>query len=115
MPPNRAQTDRKSIKREGGLLLAIQVIKNKEISSLRSAAFQVPRYILRRRLRGITNRIESRASGHKLTQVEEDLLKQWILSIDTHRAASRPSTVRGMANILLLKCGSISIQTVGLN
>lgn len=117
MPPKRSQTARNSIEQEGRILLAIEAIKNKEIQSVHEAAyrFQVPRTTLRDRVNGRQNRSEKRANGHKLTQVEEDSLKQWILSMDTRGVAPRPATVREMANLLLARRGSTSIQTVGEN
>jgi predicted DNA-binding transcriptional regulator YafY len=48
MPPKRTESSRNLAHQEGRLLLAIQAIKNKEISSLRDAArrFNVPRSTL---------------------------------------------------------------------
>ena len=89
MPPNQVRLRQDSIQQEGRLLLAIQAIKSKEISSIRRAAdqFHVNRYTLTRRLRGTINRAESRANSHKLTEIEEELLQQRILSLDRRRAA----------------------------
>jgi transposase len=108
MPPKRAQSSQNSVEQEGRLLLAIQAIKKEEISSIRDAAnrFQVPRSTLQRRLRGTSNRAESRANNHKLTQIDEDSLKQWILSMDQRGASPRPTTVQEMANILLAAQGT---------
>jgi helix-turn-helix, Psq domain. len=115
MPPNNIELSQDSIQQEGRLLLAIQAIKNKEISSIRRAAdqFQVDRCTLTRRLRGTINRAESRANNHKMTQIKEESLKQRILSLDLRRAAPTRSHVREMANLLLAKRGSTTIQTVG--
>jgi hypothetical protein len=103
MPPNRVRSSPDSIHQEGHLLLAIQAIKSKEISTIRQAAdqFQVPRSTLTRRLRGTTNRAETRPNSYKLTEIEENSLLQWILSTDDRGGAPRPSTVREMANLLL--------------
>ena len=115
MPPKRAQSCRNSIEQEGRLLLAIQAIKKEEIRSIRETArrFNVPESTLRTRLRGTTNRAETRPNSHKLTQIEEKSLKTWILSMDARGAAPRPSMVREMANLLLKKRGSTPIYTVG--
>jgi hypothetical protein len=115
MPPNVVQSSQESNQQEGRLLLAIQAIKNKDITSIRRAAdhFQVPRTTLTRRLRGTTNRVESRANSHKMTQIEEESIKQRILSLDRRGAAPTQSHVREMANLLLAKRGSTPIQTVG--
>ena len=53
--------------------------------------------------------------GHKLTQLEEDSLIEWILSMDSRGAAPRTATVREMANILLAARGSHPPPTVGKN
>lgn len=58
------------------MLLAMQAIKNKEISAIRDAArrFNVPESTLRSRLRGAIYRVKIRANSHKLTQTEEESL-----------------------------------------
>jgi hypothetical protein len=38
MPPNRTQSSRNLVEQEGRVLLAIQAIKNQEITSIREAA-----------------------------------------------------------------------------
>ncbi len=108
MPPERVQIGRKSVEQEGRALLAIQAIQNKEISSIREAArrFNVPQTTLRRRLTGHTFRAETRANSHKLTQIDEESLKQWILSMDQRGASPRPTTIQEIANILLTAQGS---------
>ena len=75
MPPIRAGLSHDVTQQEGRILLAIQAIKNKEISSIRKATdqFQVPRNTLTRRLRGTINRAESRLNSYKLTEIEEEL------------------------------------------
>lgn len=89
MPPNRSRLSRDSIEQEGRLLLAIQAIKKEEISTIRDAArrFNVPRSTLADRINGHQNRSERRANNHKLTQINEDSLKQWILSMDERGAS----------------------------
>jgi hypothetical protein len=115
MPPIRTQSSRNSIEQEGRVLLAIQAIKNQEISSVREAArcFNVPRTTLQDRLRGHQPRAETRANSHKLTAIEEESLQKWIISLDDRGAAPRPSTVRETANLLLAARGTIPVQTVG--
>jgi hypothetical protein len=117
MPPIRSQSSRNSIEREGRILLAIQAFKNQEISAIREAArrFEVPESTLRSRLRGTTFRAETRANSYKLTELEEESLQKWILSMDSRGAAPRPTMVREMANLLLEKRGSIPVLSVGQN
>jgi predicted HTH domain antitoxin len=78
MPPIRTQSSRNLIEQEGRVLLAIQAIQKKEISTVQEAArlFNIPRTTLRRRLAGTTNRVETRANSHKLTKIEEDSLRK---------------------------------------
>ncbi|CBF84396.1 hypothetical protein AN9046.2 [Aspergillus nidulans FGSC A4] len=78
MPRVRVSSSQNCHEKEGRLLLAVQAIKKKEITLICEAAhhFNVPESILCTRLRGTTNRAESRANGHKLTEIEEEVLKQ---------------------------------------
>lgn len=84
-------------------MLAFAAIQNSQISSIREAArrFSVPRSSLQRRLNGDTFRAEQRANNHKLTEFEEISLLQWVLSMDSRKAAPRPAMAQEMANILL--------------
>jgi DDE superfamily endonuclease/helix-turn-helix, Psq domain/Tc5 transposase DNA-binding domain len=117
MPPIRSQSSQKLTEQEGRILLAIQAIKTKEKLSIRQAArhFNVPHTTLYARLHGRETRVDLRVNSHKLTQIEEDSLKKWILSMDSRGAAPRPTTVREMANILLAARGATPPLTVGEN
>jgi hypothetical protein len=115
MPPIRTQSSRNRTEQEGRILLAIQAIKKQEISSISLAArtFEVPRSTLRDRLSGHAERSTIRANSHKLTEIEEESLQKWILSMDSRGAAPRPSTVREMADLLLAAHGSTPPPSVG--
>ena len=63
--------------------------------------FNIPRSTLQDRLRGHQQRANSRANSSKLTEIEEESLKKWVLSMDLYRVAPRPSIVREMADLLL--------------
>ena len=78
MPPIRSQSSRNLIEREGRILLAINAIKNQEISAIREVArhFIVPESTLRSRLSGTIFRAKTRANGYKLTKLEEQSLKK---------------------------------------
>jgi hypothetical protein len=78
-----------------------RLLKKSLISSVAAAArvYDVPRSTLR-------------ANNHKLTQLDEDILTEWVLSMDDRGAAPRPPMVRVMANILLAATGA---DTVGKN
>jgi hypothetical protein len=58
-------------------------------------------YGYRSRLRGVQHRAISRANSYELTELEEETLQKWILSLDDRGAAPRPTTVRETANLLL--------------
>jgi hypothetical protein len=115
MPPIRSQSSRNREEQEGRISLAIQALKNQEITSIREAArrFNIPNSTLSTRLNGVQNRAISRANSHKLTEIEEESLQKWIISLDERGAAPRPSTVRETANLLLAARGTIPVQTVG--
>ena len=117
MPPIRSRSSKNSIEQEGRILLAIQAYKNREISSIRETArrFNIPNSTLATRLHGIQNHAISRVSLQKLTQIEEESLKKWILSMDLRGAAPRPSMVREMADLLLQKRGTTPVLSVGQN
>jgi hypothetical protein len=117
MPPIRSESAQKRTEQEGRILLAIEAQKNGEKCSLRQLArdFDVPDRTLRRRLVGIKSREETRANSYKLTVLEEEMLYNWIISLDIRGAAPRPNTVREAANLLLEDRGSEPVETVGNN
>ena len=117
MPPIRSESRQKSANQEGKISLALQTIQNGQIMSIRAAArlFSMPESTLRNRAHSIQSRVDSRPNGHKLTQLEEDSLTKWILSMDACGAAPRQATVQEMANILLAARGSQPPPTVSKN
>lgn len=64
--------------------MAISAIRNKKIQSNREVAsvFGVSEATLRNRLKGKKSRSETRASGHKLTDFEEEALVKQLLDAD---------------------------------
>ena len=92
-------------------------MKNQETSAIREAArrFEVPESTLRSRLCGTTFRANSRANSHKLTEIEEESLQKWVLSMDSRGSAPRPSTVREIANLLLKKRGTTPVISISEN
>ena len=95
MPPIRSQNRQKLTEQEGRILLAIQAIKKQEKLSIREAAriYDIPKSTLYTRIHGVNNRVELRANSFKLTEIEENSLKKWVISIDIRGAAPRPSMV----------------------
>lgn len=114
MPSKRTQSSRKYIEQEGRILLAIRDIQNGATESIReiTARFRVPKTTLLRRLNGQLSRVEAHPSGHILTEDKENSLVKWILDMDMHGAAPRPTTVQEMINILLSERGSSPPHTV---
>ncbi|CEO58510.1 hypothetical protein PMG11_03229 [Penicillium brasilianum] len=64
MPPIRPRSRQKLASQEGKILLALSDLQE-----------------------GRASRVDTRPSGHKLTQLEEDSLCQWIISMDSRGAA----------------------------
>ena len=117
MPPIRTESSQKLVNQEGRILLALSDIKAGRVASLRAAAklYDIPYSTLHARADGRISRGDTRPNGHKLTQLEEDSLTDWIISMDSRGAAPRPATVREMANILLTARGITPLPTVGIN
>lgn len=117
MPPIRTKSSRSVAEQEERILLAIEAFKNQEITSVLEIArrFNVPRSTLQDRLHSATYRGEKRANSHKLTKIEEESLRKWIISIESRGSAPRPSMVREMANLLLASRGSTPVLSVGEN
>ena len=106
------------IQQEGRLILAIKSIESNLKNSVRKIArlYDVPRTTLQERLKKGHQHDNSYRTTHKLTKTEENVLVQWIISLDTRGAPPRPSIVRDIANILLSQRNSSQIPlTVGKN
>ncbi|OOQ87818.1 hypothetical protein PEBR_16629 [Penicillium brasilianum] len=103
MPPIRSANAQKLAEQEGKILLALSDLQEGRIQSIRAAAtlYAIPRSTLQARSDGRLSRVDIPPNGRKLTQLEEDSLVQWIISMDERGAAPRKATVREMANILL--------------
>jgi hypothetical protein len=114
MPPKRIESWQKCATQEGKILLALNDIQNGRVKSTRAAAklYNLPYSTLYARAKGRISRVDKRPSSHKLTQLEEDSLTEWILSMDARGAAPRQSTIGEMANILLAARGDSSPFTV---
>ncbi|OKO98130.1 hypothetical protein PENSUB_9514 [Penicillium subrubescens] len=117
MTPIRPESRQKAASQEGKILLALSDLKEGRVKSIRAAArlYAIPYSTLHVRANGQVSRVDSRPTGHKLTQLEEDSLTEWILSMDSRGASPRPATVGIMANILLAARGGYPPPTVGKN
>ncbi|ODM22204.1 hypothetical protein SI65_03050 [Aspergillus cristatus] len=105
------------LSKENRMQMAISAIQNKKIQSKREAAsvFGVSEATLRNRLKGMKSRSETRASGHKLTDFEEEALVKQLLDADKQGFSIQPQYLREMAQILLHKCTQDSTATIGVN
>jgi hypothetical protein len=76
MPPIRSESSQKLANQEGKILLALSDLNDGRVKSLRAAAklYAIPLTSLHDRVHGQSSRVDSRPSGHKLTQLEEDSL-----------------------------------------
>ncbi|KFZ22953.1 hypothetical protein V502_02569 [Pseudogymnoascus sp. VKM F-4520 (FW-2644)] len=70
---------------EARIILAIKAIQSPKKISRRSAAkiYNVPESTLRDRMTGRPSRPEYQPKGHKLTELEEEVIVQKILDMDT--------------------------------
>lgn len=92
---------------EARIILAISAIQSSKKKSRRSAAkiYNVPESTLRDRMAGRPPRAEYRPKGHKLTELEEEVIVQKILDMDTRGFAPRLAGVEDMANFILKSRG----------
>jgi hypothetical protein len=91
--------------KEGRMALAINSYKSGYFTSIREAAgtYDISESTLRTRLQGRPSRQEYRSVNHKLTAIEEQILVDWVLSIDERGSPVRTTLIRDMANLLLRK------------
>jgi hypothetical protein len=117
MPPIRSESSQKLAHQEGKTLLVLADIQNSRVKSIRAAAklYEIPHSSLADHAKGVLVHVDSRPSRHKFTQLEEDPLTEWILSMDSRSISPRPATVGEMANILLAAHGDHPPPTVGKN
>jgi len=97
---------------EARIILAIEAIQSSKKLSRRNAAkiYRVPYSTLTDRINGRTTLPERRPASHKLTELEEKVIIQRILDIDTRGFAPRLAGVEDMANFILESRGE---QRVG--
>jgi len=91
--------------KEGRIALAINSYKSGDFTSIQSAAdtYDIPESTLRTRLKGRPSWQEYRSINHNLTDTEELVLVNWILSIDERGLPVCTALIRDIANLLLQK------------
>jgi hypothetical protein len=92
---------------EARIFLAIEAIRTSKKLSQRSAAkiYKVPLSTLSDRIAGRTYRLETKANGLKLTELEEEVIVRNILDMDSRGFAPQLAGVEDMANFILKSQG----------
>ena len=98
--------DRKSLNRsesEDNIQKAIESLKNKEFTSIRSAAihFKIPKSTLINRMAGRQSRSQSHESFQKLSNAEEKTLVRWISRLTATGYPATPGLLKEMAQEIL--------------
>lgn len=88
---------------EARIILAIEAIRTTKKLSRRGAAkiYNVPYSTLTDRMNGCTTIRERRPAVQKLSELEEEVISQYILDLDSRGFAPRLAGVEDMANYLL--------------
>jgi hypothetical protein len=97
---------------EARIILAIEAIRTSKSLSRRKAAkiYNVPESTLRDRMTGRTPLNERRPAVHKLTKLEEEVIVQKILEMDSRGFAPRLASVEDMANFILESRGGRRVR-----
>ena len=97
---------------EARIILAIEAIQSSQKLSRRAAAkiYNVPEATLRHRMNGRTTMTERRPAVQKLTEIEEEVVVQYILDLDSRGFPPSIGDVAEMANHILVSRGA---QRVG--
>ena len=96
---------------EADILLAIDSINREQIKSERRAVstYIVPQSTLRDRRARVLLQRDCEANLKKLTKLEEEVIKQHILNLDSRGFAPTLSAVRDMANKLCTERGASQV------
>ena len=97
---------------EARVILAIEAIRTSKKLSVRAAAklYNVPEATIRHRINGRTSRTDYRPAAQLLTEIEEEVVVQYILDLDSRGFPPSIEDVREMADHILASRG---MQRVG--
>jgi hypothetical protein len=97
--------------KEARMLLALQALQNSTKLSMRRAAsnYEVNRKALRRRQQGIQSRRDTTPNSRRLTDLEEQIIIEFILNLDSRGFPSRLYFIKKMANSLLADRNTLPI------
>ena len=100
--------------KEGRMALAFYAYQEGYFSSRRAAvnAYDLPKLSLRYHDNGYPVQRDSKPTNRKLTNTEESSLIQWILSIDQRGLLPRATTIRRIADLLLVKRSTDTEQSI---
>ncbi|KFY28445.1 hypothetical protein V491_00458 [Pseudogymnoascus sp. VKM F-3775] len=93
---------------EAQIILAIEAIQSSHKLSRRAAAklYNVPESTLRARMNGVTPKADSRPVSQSLTEIEEDVVVQYILDLDSRGFPPLIGDVEAMVNSILASQGA---------
>ncbi len=93
---------------EAQIILAIEAIQSSHKLSRRAAAklYNVPESTLRARMNGVTPKADSRPVSQSLTEIEEDVVVQYILDLDSRGFPPLIGDVEAMVNSILASRGA---------
>ena len=87
---------------EARVILAIEATnRQKKISRRAARLYNVPESTIRDRMNSVTPIAERRPAVQLLTEIEEDVIVQYILDLDTRGFPPRVEDVDDMANYIL--------------
>ena len=97
---------------EAQIILAIEAVQSSRKLSRRAAAklYNVPESTLRARMNGVTPKADSRPASQSLTKIEEEVVVQYILDLDSRGFPPLIGDVEAMVNSIL---ASRSARRVG--
>ena len=100
---------------EARIILAIEAIRSSRKISIRAAAklYNIPHSTLAHRMAGRTPCNEIKANCHKLTEIEEEVIVQYILDLDSRGFAPRLANVEDIANHILESRGGSASGSSG--
>ena len=93
---------------EHRVILAINAIRSIPRISIRRAAqlYDIPATTIRRRMKGHPAKSDSRNAHLNLTEIEEEVIVQYVLDRDSRGFSPRIADVGDMANLLLRERGA---------
>ena len=96
---------------EARVIFAIEAIRSSKKLSCRAAAklYNVPETTLRNRMKGRTSITEYRPATHALTEIEEEVVVQYILSLDLRGFPPLIGDVAAIANNILTSRGTCHV------